>query len=306
METYDMYVNEWSDLNRNGFSLRAIARLYGVSHNSVSRILKKYKIIIKEWHTGKFQDITNKKFGLITAIEPLSLSSKGEYYWKCYCDCDLNKELPPILGTDLRRGRKTHCGCNFPRKIDLAGQTFGFLTAIKDSTLRNNGAVWWECICICSEKHLVTYGDLTTGHTKSCGCQRPKGEDHPNWTGGTEVKLFLRGRLKEWKMESLQKHDFKCAISGSKERLEIHHFNKSFIDIFYEVLSLCNLKELSSVGEYSIEELNMLIESFDSLHRKYGLGISITHKLHKKFHSEYGRNCSLEDFENFVLRNVPN
>lgn len=299
METYDTYALEWFKLNQEGSSLREIARHYGVSHNSVSRILRKHQFLIKEWHTGKFQDITNQEFGLITAIEPTSKSSKGEYYWKCYCACNPRKSLK-ILGPDLRRGRKMHCGCNFPRKFNISGRKFGLLTANKDSGIRNNGHVMWECTCTCSTKTLVTYGDLSSGHTKSCGCQRPKGENHHKWTGGSEIKLYLRGHLKYWKRASLAKYNYKCVISGMKTQIEIHHVNKSFIEILHEALDKCDLQLLSTIGEYSTEGLETLIKKVISLHYEYGLGVAITRDLHNEFHSMYGYNCTNEDFKNFI------
>ncbi|WP_336822908.1 hypothetical protein [Sporosarcina sp. USHLN248] len=299
MNTYDKYAEEWSKLNQEGLSLRGIAKLYSVSHNSVSRILRKHDYTIKEWHTGKFQDISNQSFGLITAINPLDVTDNGEYYWRCYCACNPEVELT-IIGTDLRRGRKTHCGCNFPRKFNIEGKKFGFLTAQKDSYIRQNGHVMWECICICSKKVLVSYGDLSSGHTRSCGCQRPSGSEHHKWTGGTEVKLYLRNRLVPWKKQSLAKYNYRCALSGTRKSLEVHHLNKSFIEIFYEALSSCDLKELSSVGEYSDAELEALVESFDLLHSENGLGAPISHKLHKKFHSIYGQNTTPKDFEEFA------
>ncbi|MCM3636380.1 hypothetical protein M3152_01520 [Sporosarcina luteola] len=300
MNNYDKYAEEWSKLNKEGLSLRGIAKLYGVSHNSVSRILRKHQFTIKEWHTSKFQDISNQVFGLITALEPLDVTDNGEYYWSCYCACNPAKKIK-ILGTDLRRGRKTHCGCNFPRKFNIAGQQFGFLTAKKDSNIRRKGHVMWECVCICSKKVLASYGGLSSGRTQSCGCQRPSGKDHHRWTGGSsEVKLFLRNRLKLWKKQSLAKYNYRCVISGAKKHLEIHHLNKSFIEIFYEALSSCNLKEFSSVGEYSDEELNALVESFDLIHFENGYGVPITRKLHQAFHSIYGQNTCQQDFEEFA------
>ena len=54
---------------------------------------------------------------------------------------------------------------------DLTGQRFGKLVAVKalpPAPGRRNYR--WECRCDCGNTHVVAGGDLTSGHTKSCGC----------------------------------------------------------------------------------------------------------------------------------------
>lgn len=62
------------------------------------------------------------------------------------------------------------------RFIDLTGQKFNRLTVIKmaESHIKPNGSKvtqWW-CSCDCGSPDLVLVsgGNLTNGHTKSCGC----------------------------------------------------------------------------------------------------------------------------------------
>lgn len=56
--------------------------------------------------------------------------------------------------------------------IDLTGQKFGRLTAIKKHTSRINGRsiVSWICNCDCGGESNVTANNLTRGKSKSCGC----------------------------------------------------------------------------------------------------------------------------------------
>ena len=57
------------------------------------------------------------------------------------------------------------------RKIDLTGQRFGRLVAIRDSEKRTNSKrVIWECKCDCGGISFVKLGSLRSGNTKSCGC----------------------------------------------------------------------------------------------------------------------------------------
>jgi hypothetical protein len=56
-----------------------------------------------------------------------------------------------------------------PKPIDLRGQRFGRLVAV-----RRNGAyrgqTLWLCLCDCGAAHTATSRNLRTGQTKSCGC----------------------------------------------------------------------------------------------------------------------------------------
>ncbi|MGN7300758.1 hypothetical protein [Ferdinandcohnia sp. SAFN-114] len=214
-----------------------------------------------KWHNNKFINITNETFGIITAIKPVSVSSDGSYIWECFCKCSPDITFL-VNGSDLRRGRKKHCGCSFPRKNNITNVQFGKLIAIKDSRSRMSGSVLWECICVCGKLTKVPYGDLVSGHTKSCGCSRPKGKDHPRWNGGnSEVKIYVRNKLIKWKDDSLKEYGYKCAVTGIKSRkLEIYHLNKPFHLIFEESLRHCGLKAYERIGDYTNKELESLTE----------------------------------------------
>jgi len=57
------------------------------------------------------------------------------------------------------------------RGLDLTGQKFGKLTAIKP-LYKVNGGMLWECKCDCGNSHNVIATRLFNGHVKSCGCYR--------------------------------------------------------------------------------------------------------------------------------------
>jgi hypothetical protein len=58
------------------------------------------------------------------------------------------------------------------KKLDLAGQRFGKLTAIE----RIGGPLSkWRLICDCGNETVVQIGNLRNGHTRSCGCHRHDG-----------------------------------------------------------------------------------------------------------------------------------
>lgn len=56
-------------------------------------------------------------------------------------------------------------------RFDLAGRTFGKLTAMKCIEGKRSRGVW-ECRCECGNVKRVNYHNLSQGLTKSCGCSR--------------------------------------------------------------------------------------------------------------------------------------
>lgn len=53
---------------------------------------------------------------------------------------------------------------------DLTNQRFGRLIALGLTEKRVGGSVVWECHCDCGNTVFVSSGNLTAGHTTSCGC----------------------------------------------------------------------------------------------------------------------------------------
>ena len=103
-----------------------------------------------------------------------------------------------------------------PKKIDLTGQPFGRLIAIREYGRTKGGKVTWLCRCLgkngddCGKEVVVTVDHLRSGHTQSCGClQRERNTTHGcahepwyptyatmmrrcgHWEGASEHKLRL-------------------------------------------------------------------------------------------------------------------
>lgn len=58
-----------------------------------------------------------------------------------------------------------------PKALDLTGQKFGKLTALR--RLPNQGRrTIWECQCDCGNIIPVRAENLRSGHTTSCGCKK--------------------------------------------------------------------------------------------------------------------------------------
>ena len=68
---------------------------------------------------GNVIDLTNKKFGHLTVISRQGSDKRGEALWECECDCIAHTHLI-VLGSNLRTGHTTSCGCERRSKGQLA------------------------------------------------------------------------------------------------------------------------------------------------------------------------------------------
>lgn len=57
------------------------------------------------------------------------------------------------------------------KRLDLSGQKFGKLVAIKPAPNAKNRTRWY-CQCECGKEIIVDTADLKRGHTQSCGCYK--------------------------------------------------------------------------------------------------------------------------------------
>ena len=122
------------------------------------------------------KDITNKKFGRLTAIEKTNKTTKDNYIiWNCKCECGNFCEVDLH---SLERGNTQSCGClrqerakaaNVQQRINLLNNTYGKLTVIKDMG-SENGDHYWQCKCDCGNVITVKGEYLRSGHKNSCGC----------------------------------------------------------------------------------------------------------------------------------------
>jgi len=108
-------------------------------------------------------------FGLIPSILPISLTSMP-----CILSLSAIKNntlvylVIDILHTlvyNILRGNK------MGKLIDITGQKFGRLTAIKLAYIKNNMSFWY-CICECGTRKIIMSRNLRKGISKSCGCYK--------------------------------------------------------------------------------------------------------------------------------------
>jgi hypothetical protein len=121
--------------------------------------------------TKLINEIGNK-YGSLTPIS-LTKDKNGRTAWMCQCDCGNTKI---VRGSDLRKGKVTHCSKSCPCKthpsfIDETGNTYGYLTVIKRDINSPSNKIQWLCQCSCGKKITVIGASLRQGRTKSCGCE---------------------------------------------------------------------------------------------------------------------------------------
>jgi len=94
-------------------------------------------------------DITDKKFGKLTAIKQVKVSGKNHAMWLCKCECG-NESI--IVGTALRRGKSKSCGCSINQydfiQLKKNKEISDYITNLKirleQKTIRKNGCLEWQ------------------------------------------------------------------------------------------------------------------------------------------------------------------
>jgi hypothetical protein len=72
------------------------------------------------------------------------------------------------------------------KPIDITGQIFGRLTALKSIGKSANGSYLWKCKCSCKDANIVkvNISNLRNGHTQSCGCLQREATINTSTTHG--------------------------------------------------------------------------------------------------------------------------
>lgn len=151
-----------------------------------------------EWHTRKIiqashlvsgatksckkcsniRRIDGKRFGRLVALNidvETSDNIDGRIYYKCQCDCG---NIVSVRSDSLVDGNRISCGCIRHEYDDLSGMKYGTLTVLSyyDTIDVSNGYTAhrrrWKCRCDCGSEIVVREGNLLSGNTCSCGCDR--------------------------------------------------------------------------------------------------------------------------------------
>ena len=96
----------------------------------------------------------------------------------------INRYLDYIGCSDMRFNRG--------RARDIAGETFGYLTALEPTGEKKRKDFVWRCRCICGQEVELTATRLLTGNTISCGCLRKEHlKDANKYIDGTSIRQSM-------------------------------------------------------------------------------------------------------------------
>lgn len=104
---------------------------------------------------------------------------KSNGYWVCRCNLCGN-EHAKVTTSNLASGAQKACGCLRGKKKApgqghskvKAGMRFGKLVTSKPLRRDAWSDTIWLCVCDCGNSKEIRSGNLSKGHTTSCGCLR--------------------------------------------------------------------------------------------------------------------------------------
>jgi hypothetical protein len=110
---------------------------------------------------------TGQRFGNLTALCKTDKKWNSYSIWECLCDCGKKITSSSYY---LLKGKSKSCGIN-GHLINLSGEKFGKLLAIKKAPNKGNFSAW-HCKCDCGKEFIAETRGLINNRTKSCGCDK--------------------------------------------------------------------------------------------------------------------------------------
>jgi hypothetical protein len=117
------------------------------------------------------ENLTGKAFGRLTVLYRHERAPGKKNYAKYRCRCECGKEVD-VLGQNLLNGGVRSCGCyrKDRAKLDVTGQKYGKLTALRPTGKVEARSVVWEWECECGNRGMWSLKLVRNGTHKSCGC----------------------------------------------------------------------------------------------------------------------------------------
>jgi hypothetical protein len=142
------------------------------------------------------RDLTGERFErwLVLRFDHSVRSARGLLvtYWLCRCHCGA---VAIVMGKNLIDKHSRSCGC-LQRDVavamaaNLTGRRFGQWTVLRlDRTVKKSrNSRYWLCRCDCGAEKPVFGPTLTSGRSKSCGCNREAAIAATTTHGATSTK----------------------------------------------------------------------------------------------------------------------
>lgn len=154
------------DYQGESVSIRDLARKHGLKTNELASRLRLgwpiERALSEPVERRGLIYAPGDTFGRLTIVGEAPSSKKGARRYSCRCICG---ETIERRQGDLRRGERTSCGCDKPRRkfVDLTGQVFGHLTVLRRESKK------WVLGCVCGNETMSKTTWLLTGKRTSCG-----------------------------------------------------------------------------------------------------------------------------------------
>lgn len=155
-----------------------------------------------------FKNLTGQKIGHLTitgrAPNKIQPSGKTRTMWYCFCDCG-KPDIIVVSSDYLKRSECPSCGCETRKnkieknRINNIGQKFGKLTIV--DILWDEKPTKAICKCDCGNDYIGVKTDITSGHTRSCGCLQSENtsmantKDWTNYIADSGVKFIKRDHM---------------------------------------------------------------------------------------------------------------
>lgn len=181
-------------------------------------------------------DLTGRKIGRLKILEPIAGGGK----WLCECEC--GKQIIKPAGNILPNNHNScskKCYEKFMASKEI-GKRYGRLTIIALNEVKKSRR-YFECLCDCGKKSIISQNCLHNGTTKSCGClhietsaklgkllPHEKGPANPAWRHGKtpEEKLIRRSiPYKIWQGKIKERFEYTCqkCLIKTYDKFQCHH-----------------------------------------------------------------------------------
>lgn len=174
--------------------------------------------------------LVGQRFGHLTVQKDTGERFHRSIIWECVCDCgNIHKATSNNLnGGNVKSCGKKECPYHLTYK-DLTNQTFGKLTALYPTSMKDGSHMYWMCKCSCGNPRLkeVSSSHLQRGTVQSCGCIKKS-------IGETNIeKILINNNIpyqtqvsfKDLKMSRYLRYDFGIYDKDSNSLIRLIEFD---------------------------------------------------------------------------------
>lgn len=192
------------------------------------------------------KDYTGIKLGRLTAVSDTGKNRRKMAVWLFRCDCgNLVERIATKVVQSVRDGYKPGCDVCISPRLNLAGQKFGKLTAIREvAQIHGNGALVWLFECECGKQiekvghyivHLVEKGFIPSCGSYECNGRYKNPEASLNGLI-THYKQGAKSRGLVFKLtreECIELFNGDCHYCGQPPSRQFHHVYRKSTPITY-------------------------------------------------------------------------